>query len=121
MLCRRQTRGFRDTEYRDSINEDLAEEGLRYSGTADPVHLLWVIVEEIGIDKLKSLVVRELPNLRIAPFYGCYIVRPTSALKFDEHPDREDALEQVIEAVGAQVVDFPGQDAVLRIPDSHDQ
>ena len=107
---------LQDDEYRESINEDLAEEGLKYNGTANPVHLLWVIVEEIGIDKLKSLVVRELPDLRIAPFYGCYIVRPSSALKFDEHPEREDALEQVIEAVGAQVVDFPGKTLCCGFP-----
>ena len=104
------------SEYRESVNEDLAEEGLQYHGTADPRHLLWVIVEEIGIDKLKSLIVRELPSLRIAPFYGCYIIRPTSALKFDEYPDREDALEQVIEAVGAQVVDFPGKTLCCGFP-----
>ena len=107
---------LQDDEYREAINEDLAEEGLKYNGTADPKHLLWVIVEEVGIDKLKSLVVRELPELRIAPFYGCYIVRPTSALKFDEYPEREDALEQVIEAVGAQVVDFPGKTLCCGFP-----
>ena len=107
---------LQDDEYRESINEDLAEEGLKYNGTSDPKHLLWVIVEEVGIDKLKSLVVRELPELRIAPFYGCYIVRPTSALKFKEHPEREDALEQVIEAVGAQVVDFPGKTLCCGFP-----
>ena len=107
---------LQDDEYREAINEDLAEEGLKYNGTADPKHLLWVIVEEVGIDKLKSLVVRELPELRIAPFYGCYIVRPTSALKFEEHPEREDSLEQVIEAVGAQVVDFPGKTLCCGFP-----
>ena len=107
---------LQDDEYRESINEDLAEEGLRYSGGADPRHLLWVIVEEVGLDKLKSLVVRELPGLRMAPFYGCYIVRPSSALKYDEHPEREDALERIIETVGAQVVDFPGKTLCCGFP-----
>ena len=107
---------LQDDEYRATVNEDLSEEGLHYSGAADPKHLLWVIVEEVGIDNLKSMVVRQLPNLRIAPFYGCYIVRPSSVLQFDEHPDREDALEQVIEAVGAQVVDFPGKTLCCGFP-----
>ena len=107
---------LQDDEYRASVNEDLAEEGLQYNGTADPRHLLWVIVEEIGVDKLKSLVVRPLPNLRMAPFYGCYIVRPSSDLKFAEHPEREDALEQIIEAVGAQLVDFPGKTLCCGFP-----
>ena len=107
---------LQDDEYRESINEDLAEEGLRYSGAAEPKHLLWVIVEDIGIDKLKSMVVRPLPNLKLAPFYGCYIVRPSSALGLDDHPEREDSLERVIEAVGAQVVDFPGKTLCCGFP-----
>ena len=107
---------LQDEEYRASINEDLAEEGLRYDGTAEPKHLLWVIVEDIGIDKLRSMVTQPLPNLKLAPFYGCYIVRPSSALGFDEHPEREDSLERVIEAVGAQVVDFPGKTLCCGFP-----
>ena len=49
-----------DPAYLASINEDLAEEGLEYKGTADPMHLLWIIVEHVGLDKLKSLVVNPL-------------------------------------------------------------
>jgi succinate dehydrogenase / fumarate reductase cytochrome b subunit len=107
---------LQDEGYRASINEELAEEGLAYSGGADPRHLLWVIVEEVGLDKLKSLVTVPLSHLRMAPFYGCYIVRPSSALGFDEHPEREDSLERVIEAVGAQVVDFAGKTQCCGFP-----
>lgn len=107
---------LQDEDYRASINEDLAEEGLSYNGLADPRHLLWVIVEEVGIDKLKPLVNRPLANLRFAPFYGCYLVRPSSALGVDEHPERETALEQVIEAVGAEVVEYDGTTACCGFP-----
>ena len=105
-----------DPAYLASINEDLAEEGLEYKGTADPRHLMWVIVEDVGLDKLRSQVVRPLTGFKVAPFYGCYIVRPTSALGFDEHPEREDSLERVIEAVGAEVVDFPGKTLCCGFP-----
>lgn len=105
-----------DPEYLASVNADIAEEGLEYKGTIDPKHLLWVIVEEVGIDKLKSMVVRPLTGFKAAPFYGCYMVRPSSALGFEEHPEREDSLEQVIEAVGAEVVDFPGKTLCCGFP-----
>ena len=105
-----------DADYLSCVNEDLAEEGLEYKGTADPKHLLWIIVEDIGIDKLKSMVVRSLTGFRAAPFYGCYLVRPSSALGFAENPERSDALEQVIEAVGATVVDFPGKTLCCGFP-----
>ncbi len=105
-----------DPEYLASVNADLAEEGLEYRGSADPRHLLWVIVEEVGIDRLKSLVTRPLVGFKFAPFYGCYIVRPTSVLGFAEHPEREDSLERVIEAVGAEVVDFRGKNLCCGFP-----
>ena len=105
-----------DPDYLASINEDLAEEGLEYKGTVNPRHLMWVIVEDVGLDKLRSQVVRPLTGFKVAPFYGCYIVRPTSALGFDEHPERKDSLERVIEAVGAEVVDFPGKTLCCGFP-----
>ncbi len=105
-----------DPAYLASINEDLAEEGLEYKGTVNPRHLMWVIVEDVGLDKLRSQVVRPLTGFKVAPFYGCYIVRPTAALGFDEHPERKDSLERVIEAVGAEVVDFPGKTLCCGFP-----
>ena len=52
----------------------------------------------------------------MAPFYGCYIVRPTKALGFAENPGRKQALEMVIESVGAEVVDFPGKTLCCGFP-----
>ena len=105
-----------DSAYLAGINADLAEEGLEYKGTADPRHLLWVLIEDVGLDRLKSLVVRPLNGFKVAPFYGCYIVRPTAALGFDDNPQRQDSLERVIEAVGAEVVDFPGKTLCCGFP-----
>lgn len=105
-----------DRDYLMEINGDIGDEGLRYRGTGDPKHLLWVIVEEVGIEKLKSMVVRPLTGFKVAPFYGCYIVRPSSALGFDEHPERQDSLEQVIDAVGAEVVDYAGKTLCCGFP-----
>ncbi len=105
-----------DPAYLESVNADLAEEGLKYTGAMEPKHLLWVLVEEVGIDKLKSLVVRPLSGFKVAPFYGCYIIRPSSALGFAEHPEREDSLERVIEAVGADVVEYSGKTLCCGFP-----
>jgi succinate dehydrogenase / fumarate reductase cytochrome b subunit len=105
-----------DPAYLAEINEDLAEEGLEYKGTADPRHLLWVLIEDVGLEKLESMVVRPLTGMKLAPFYGCYIVRPSSALGFDENPEREDSLERVIEVLGAEVVDFPGKTLCCGFP-----
>lgn len=98
-----------DAAHLARVNGYLAEEGLKYRGAVDIRHLLWIMVEEIGAEKLRKLFVRPLAGLKVAPFYGCYIVRPTSALGFDERPERQSSLETVISLVGAEVVDFPGK------------
>jgi succinate dehydrogenase / fumarate reductase, cytochrome b subunit len=98
------------SDYRDHVNTHLSSEGLSYSKSDSwwNKNLLWILVEEIGLETLRSKVVRPLSGLRVGPFYGCYIVRPTRRLGYDEHPDRGSYLEQVIAALGATPVDYAG-------------
>lgn len=103
-------------EYRDMINETLAPENLRYEKGVTNKNFLWVLVEDIGLDKLASLVKRPLDGLRIAPFYGCYIIRPTDRLGYHEHPERDLYLEQVIETIGAESVAYTGSHKCCGFP-----
>jgi len=107
-----------DTAYRQHINEHLDPEGLAYEKNAAwwNKNFLWLLVEDIGLDVLRERVVRPLTGLRVAPFYGCYIVRPHSRLGFDEHPERDLYLEQVIEAIGATPVDYAGKHKCCGFP-----
>ncbi len=98
-----------DADYLAEVNEELAPEGLEYTGRVVIKHLAWVIVEEVGLDALKALVTNPLPDLKAAPFYGCYILRPSSALGLDQNPGREQYLERIIEACGAEPVNVPGR------------
>ena len=106
----------RDPEYLAQINSYLAEEGLEYQGTAQPKHLLWILIEDYGLDNLLAQVTRPLSGLRVAPFYGCYIVRPTEALDIEEHPERQTSLETLIEKLGATLVDFAGKTRCCGFP-----
>jgi succinate dehydrogenase / fumarate reductase cytochrome b subunit len=107
-----------DEAYREHINGHLEPEGLRYEagGGWENKNLLWLLVEDIGLDKLRRRVVRPLEGLRVAPFYGCYIVRPTDRLGYREHPGRDTYLEQVIEAVGAEPVRYAGSHKCCGFP-----
>ena len=105
-----------DPEYMAEVNSVLAEEGLEFKNTVVVKHLLWILVEDIGLENLKGYVNRPLRGMKVAPFYGCYIIRPTNALGFDEHPEREDSLERVIETLGAEVVDFTGKTKCCGFP-----
>lgn len=105
-----------DSSYRATINEHLAPEGLSYEAGITNKNFLWLLVEDIGLDKFKSMVKRPLDGLRIAPFYGCYIVRPTDRLGFGEFPERDMYLDQVIEAVGATPVKYAGSHKCCGFP-----
>ncbi|MEA2146466.1 MAG: succinate dehydrogenase / fumarate reductase, cytochrome b subunit, partial [Solirubrobacteraceae bacterium] len=79
-------------------------------------NFLWLLVEEMGLDELRSRVKRPLNNLRVGPFYGCYIVRPTRRLGFEFYPERDQYLEQVIEACGATPVEYAGSHKCCGFP-----
>ncbi|HEY1689836.1 MAG TPA: CoB--CoM heterodisulfide reductase iron-sulfur subunit B family protein [Solirubrobacteraceae bacterium] len=101
-----------NAEYRAHVNETLASEGLSYD--KDPTHpltnknFLWLLVEEIGLDKLRSLVTRPLTNLKVGPFYGCYIVRPRNRLGIDDEHPRDHYLQDVIDTLGGTVIEYAG-------------
>lgn len=98
----------KDPEYLARINKHLAPEGIQYNGTTEVKHLLWVLMEDVGRDKLRSMVRHPLGDLKAAPFYGCYIVRPSWILGYDEHPERKTYLEDLIEILGAEPVEYAG-------------
>jgi succinate dehydrogenase / fumarate reductase cytochrome b subunit len=98
-----------NSEYREHVNQTLAGESLRYEKGITNKHFLWLMVEEIGLDTVRSKVVRPLTDLRVGPFYGCYIVRPTPRLGIDREHPRDRYLHQLIEALGGTVVDYAGQ------------
>jgi succinate dehydrogenase / fumarate reductase cytochrome b subunit len=97
-----------DSAYRAHINEVLAGEGLQYEAGIDNKNFLWLLVEDYGLDRLRDLVKRPLGGLRVGPFYGCYVLRPTSRLGYEEHPERDLYLERLIEALGAEAVEYEG-------------
>src|SRR5947209_6774414 len=97
-----------NTEYREHVNSNLADEGLSYEKGLSNKNFLWLLVEEIGLDVLKSKVKRPLTDLRVGPFYGCYIVRPVDRLGIDHEHPRDRYLHQVIETLGGTVINYAG-------------
>ena len=106
-----------NAEYRAHVNETLqAAEGLEYAEGVVNKNFLWVLVEDIGLDHLKTLVKRPLTDLKVGPFYGCYIVRPTPRLGIDAENPRDTYLAQVIEALGGTVIDYAGSHKCCGFP-----
>ena len=98
-----------NTDYRDQINDNLRGESLRYQRGVVNKNLAWLLVEDMGLDELRSRVRRPLENLKVGPFYGCYLVRPTDRLGIGDRRPRDTYLHLIIEALGGTVIDYAGQ------------
>jgi len=99
----------------DRINRLLEPEGVQYRGRVQVKHLLWIVVREIGLTRLRGLVSVPMREFRIAPFYGCYILRPSWDLGFDD-PENPQSLEKVISAVGGEPVAYSGRTQCCGFP-----
>jgi len=104
------------SEYRERINENLAPEGLAYEKDIQNKNLLWVLVEDIGLETLKSKVVKPLTDLKVGPFYGCYIIRPTDRMGVTRDNQRDKYLSWVIEALGGTVIEYAGMNKCCGFP-----
>jgi succinate dehydrogenase / fumarate reductase cytochrome b subunit len=91
------------------VNENLVSVGApAYSGRVDVQHFLWLIAAGEGYELLKEAAHKGLKGLKIAPFYGCQILRPSKLLGFED-PDRPESLERIIEACGGEPIDYPAK------------
>jgi succinate dehydrogenase / fumarate reductase, cytochrome b subunit len=97
-----------NADYRAHVNKTLSDEGLTYEKGLTNKNLLWLLVEDLGLEELRSRVRRPLTDLRVGPFYGCYIVRPKARLHIDDENPRDKYLHSVIEALGGTVIDYAG-------------
>jgi heterodisulfide reductase subunit B2 len=93
----------------EKVNQALSAGGLSYKpGTLKVRHLLDVVVNDVGLDEVAAKVTKPLTGLRIAPYYGCMIVRPefNSNGNFDD-PEYPTTLDELLKVLGAEVIDFP--------------
>jgi succinate dehydrogenase / fumarate reductase, cytochrome b subunit len=98
-----------DDALRERVSVNLQRVGAPpYSGNVEVRHLLWEIAEGEGYELLKQSAHKGLKGLKVAPFYGCQILRPSKILGFED-PDRPWSLERIIEACGGEAIDYPAK------------
>jgi heterodisulfide reductase subunit B len=91
-------------EVKGKVDEALAAGGLEYHGTVRVRHFLDVVANDIGYDAIRSKVERNLGGLKVAPYYGCQVVRPKFGFDHTESPK---SLDEVIASLGGEPVPFP--------------
>lgn len=105
-----------DARLLESVNEELVKVGARpYEGTIDVTHLLWYISTEEGLALLEKQGPKGLNGLRVAPYYGCQLLRPSSVMGFED-PDKPQSLERLITALGGEVADYEAKSSCCGFP-----
>ncbi|MFO8060523.1 MAG: CoB--CoM heterodisulfide reductase iron-sulfur subunit B family protein [Bacillota bacterium] len=84
--------------------EDFVEK--EYSGQRRVYHLLEVMERDLTEEDIRSAAVRSLEGLRVAPYYGCLLLRPPDEMEFDD-PENPQIMETLFRALGAEPVDYP--------------
>jgi heterodisulfide reductase subunit B len=91
-----------DEDWRHRMEELL---GIPYTGQGRPRHILDVFSNDLDIEAFRARVTRPLEGLKVACYYGCVLVRPPEKTGWDD-PEHPVTMDQLIEAVGAQPVDW---------------
>jgi heterodisulfide reductase subunit B len=103
VLRRSQALLKRDPEMLERINWFTEQE---YCGDVTVVHFLEVLRDDLGWEALAERVVRPLTGIRVAPYYGCLLLRPYEEIGLDD-PEAPVILHDLVRALGAEPVDFP--------------
>jgi heterodisulfide reductase subunit B len=92
-----------DAALRDEINGTLSSEGLHYEGSVAPKHVLQVLHDDVGVERLRVNLKKTFRGLKIAVHYGCHILRPSKIMQFD-HPFTPTKFDQLVVLTGAESV-----------------
>ena len=89
---------------RNLVNQALKSGQLEYHGSTTVRHPLDILVNDIGVEIIKIQVKRDLGGLRIAPYYGCQLVRPERGFDDREFPT---TMDDLFSELGGKIVYFP--------------
>lgn len=93
-------------ESREETNRKLEKIGRTYEGGVRIKHFLRILHEDVGLDKLKDNVKRNLEDLRIAPHYGCHYLKPSHLFNEAEDSEFPTSLDKLISVLGAKPVEY---------------
>lgn len=97
-----------DPKVLKEVNHSLADENLEYRGTAIVKHFLWVLLEDVGEEELRRMIVRPLDGLDVGAFYGCHITRPPAHYGFFDSRNNR-AIERLNDILGCNSIDYSGR------------
>ena len=94
-----------DKKVKEKVNGYLKEIGMEFKGTITVKHLIHVLAEDVGFEKIKETVKKPLSQLRVVQHSGCHVVRPAKYIGFED-PENPATLKKLIQVTGAKCLDY---------------
>lgn len=93
-------------DMKGKVDKAINDAGLKYAGGVKVRHYMDILANDVGFDNISKQVKLPLKSLKVAPYYGCLIVRPGGIQRFDD-PEHPTSMDGVIKALGAESVYYP--------------
>jgi len=94
-----------DSQQRDELVKLI---DMPYEARYNTRHILDIIYNDIGLENVKKRLTKPLRGLKLACYYGCYLVRPPKVVAFDD-PENPNSMDMLLDALGAEVRDWSGK------------
>ncbi|MEM3562813.1 MAG: CoB--CoM heterodisulfide reductase iron-sulfur subunit B family protein [Candidatus Jordarchaeaceae archaeon] len=95
-------------EKQAEVNKLMKSIGREYKGNVEIKHLAKVLLEDIGLEKIRESIKHPLEGLKLAIHPGCHLVRPSDHLHFG-NPEDLDVLRELVKVTGAEVIEYPDE------------
>ncbi|MCQ2353803.1 MAG: CoB--CoM heterodisulfide reductase iron-sulfur subunit B family protein [Clostridia bacterium] len=110
-VIKRTNIAMQDTDFAAKVNTYMAQDKdftTPYNGETTVYHYLELLRDVVGFDKIREKVVNPLTGKKVAAYYGCLLLRPGKAMRFDD-PENPTIMEDFIRALGAEPVIYPAR------------
>ncbi len=101
---------FKQTNHELRADDELRQEvekliGMPYKGKVEVRHVLDIFSREVGLEAIQKRVKKPLKGLKLAAYYGCYLVRPPEITQFDD-PENPRLMDDLLNTIGAEAVEW---------------
>lgn len=97
----------RDPELAEHMNYALEADHLHYDGTVEVRHIISAFVTDDALASIRRQAGGHIKGLKVAPYYGCQIVRPRRPGEELAESDNPTYFEALLKAAGADPIPFP--------------
>ena len=106
MLTKTAYRLDSDQSLREHVNKELSKIGKEYKGTIKVKHFARIVLEDIGLERVREKIKCDLKGLKVATHYGCHYLKPSYIYEGFDDPQDPLTLEQILEAAGITNIQY---------------